>query len=450
MVTGGGPRQEGMPHNKKTHSQEEAPPHGARGGRQKEAPTPGGGPALEVLPPTWKPLTASFHASSSASSSRAPLRPRCPRANPLDTWGRASDARRRGPAHQLARFRPVHSAPRGRKFRWRIAGPGPSGSRARAAGLGDPGAESGSGSQAVPRGAMKGKEEKEGGARLGAAGGSPEKSPSAQELKEQGNRLFVGRKYPEAAACYGRAITRNPLVAVYYTNRALCYLKMQQHEQALADCRRALELDGQSVKAHFFLGQCQLEMESYDEAIANLQRGAATNFGDDIPSALRIAKKKRWNSIEERRIHQENELHSYLTRLIVAERERELEECQRNHEGDEDDGHVRAQQACIEAKHDKYLADMDDLFSQVDEKRKKRDIPDYLCGKISFELMREPCITPSGITYDRKDIEEHLQRVGHFDPVTRSPLTQEQLIPNLAMKEVIDAFISENGWVEDY
>lgn len=130
------------------------------------------------------------------------------------------------------------------------------------------------------------------------------------------------------------------------------------------------------------------------------------NFGDDIPSALRIAKKKRWNSIEERRIHQESELHSYLTRLIAAERERwvppptghlshqhkcllkdsngymgspggkrpemgralvmswlgpsqtsfwltlrELEECQRNHEGDEDDGHIRAQQACIEAKH---------------------------------------------------------------------------------------------------
>ncbi|KAI5628767.1 E3 ubiquitin-protein ligase CHIP, partial [Silurus asotus] len=63
----------------------------------------------------------------------------------------------------------------------------------------------------------------------------------------------------------------------------------------------------------------------------------------------------------------------------------------------------------IKTKHDKYLTDMDELFSQVDEKRKKREIPDYLCGKISFELMREPCITPSGITYDRKDIEEHLQ-----------------------------------------
>ncbi|XP_010283886.1 PREDICTED: E3 ubiquitin-protein ligase CHIP, partial [Phaethon lepturus] len=206
---------------------------------------------------------------------------------------------------------------------------------------------------------------------------------------------------------------------------------MQQHDKALADCKRALELDGQSVKAHFFLGQCQMEMENYDEAIANLQRAynlakeQRLNFGDDIPSALRIAKKKRWNSIEEKRINQENELHSYLTKLIMAEKERELAEC----------------------RNDKYLADMDELFSQVDEKRKKRDIPDYLCGKISFELMREPCITPSGITYDRKDIEEHLQRVGHFDPVTRSPLTQDQLIPNLAMKEVIDAFISESlGW----
>uniref|UniRef100_A0A8C4IGE9 E3 ubiquitin-protein ligase CHIP n=1 Tax=Dicentrarchus labrax TaxID=13489 RepID=A0A8C4IGE9_DICLA len=260
---------------------------------------------------------------------------------------------------------------------------------------------------------------------------SPEKSASlsAQELKEQGNRLFLNRKYLEAAACYGKAIVRtDPSVPAYYTNRALCYVKLQQYGKALADCRHALELDGQSVKAHFFMGQCHLEMENYDEAIGNLQKAynlakeQRLNFGDDIPSALRIAKKKRWSSLEERRINQESELHAYLTRLIQTEKRRQ----------------------------DKYLSDMEELFCQVDEKRKKREIPDFLCGKISFELMREPCITPSGVTYDRKDIEEHLQRVGHFDPVTRSPLTQDQLIPNLAMKEVIDAFIMENGWVEDY
>ena len=60
---------------------------------------------------------------------------------------------------------------------------------------------------------------------------------------------------------------------------------------------------------------------------------------------------------------------------------------------------------------------------------------------------------PSGITYDRKDIEEHLQRVGHFDPVTRTKLSQDQLIlliPNYAMKEVVDSFILENEWAHDY
>jgi len=39
----------------------------------------------------------------------------------------------------------------------------------------------------------------------------------------------------------------------------------------------------------------------------------------------------------------------------------------------------------------------------------RREVPDILCCKISFEIMRDPVITPSGITYERKDIEEHLQ-----------------------------------------
>ena len=56
----------------------------------------------------------------------------------------------------------------------------------------------------------------------------------------------------------------------------------------------------------------------------------------------------------------------------------------------------------------------------------------------------------SGITYERKDIEEHLQRVGHFDPVTRVPVTVDQLIPNFSMKEVVDSFIQENEWALEY
>lgn len=55
----------------------------------------------------------------------------------------------------------------------------------------------------------------------------------------------------------------------------------------------------------------------------NLAKEQRLNFGDDIPSALRIAKKKRWNSMEERRINQESELQAYLTKLIHAEKKRQ-------------------------------------------------------------------------------------------------------------------------------
>lgn len=62
--------------------------------------------------------------------------------------------------------------------------------------------------------------------------------------------------------------------------------------------------------------------DMYLSTAYNLAKEQRLNFGDDIPSALRMAKKKRWNSIEEKRINQENELHAYLTKLILAEKER--------------------------------------------------------------------------------------------------------------------------------
>ena len=104
---------------------------------------------------------------------------------------------------------------------------------------------------------------------------------TATDLKDQGNKLFTSRKYSEAAACYTKAIvsssfiahkfriclthttfvlkvsvyiqSKNPTVATYFTNRALCHIKQKQYENACKDCRRALELDSALVKGHFFL-----------------------------------------------------------------------------------------------------------------------------------------------------------------------------------------------------
>ncbi|XP_064478794.1 E3 ubiquitin-protein ligase CHIP-like [Ornithodoros turicata] len=272
---------------------------------------------------------------------------------------------------------------------------------------------------------------------------------TAEEMKNQGNKLFSARKYEDAIACYSKAIIRKPSSATYFSNRALCYVKLRQWELACQDCRRALDLDPSSVKGHFFLGNALLELENYEEAVRCLQRASdlakeqRLNFGDDIASLLRVARKQRWQQHEERRLMQEIELLSYLTQLIMKDKEEKVLKLV-------SEGTKQSEVDRVESLHEKHISELNGVFAKADERRRRREVPDYLCGKISFEIMRDPVITPSGITYDRRDIEEHLQRVGHFDPVTRTPLTLDQLVPNLALKEVIDAFLAENEWAHDY
>ncbi|XP_037074526.1 E3 ubiquitin-protein ligase CHIP-like [Pollicipes pollicipes] len=283
---------------------------------------------------------------------------------------------------------------------------------------------------------------------------------SAQQLKEMGNAFFATRKFNDAIACYSKAIIKNPNVPHYFTNRALCYLKLQRWELACADCRRALDpaMDPGNVKGHFFLGQALLELNAYDESIKHLQRAhdlareQMQFFGDDIAGQLRLVRKKRWSTQEEQRIAGEIELQSYLSRLLLDDKDRQVDALlsDQSAAGDGADDEVEARVHHIEQRCDERIAQLNELFAKVDDSRRKRDVPDYLCGKISFEILRDPVITPSGITYDRKDIQEHLSRVGHFDPVTRAELTADQLVPNLAMKEVIDSFLQENEWALDY
>lgn len=60
-------------------------------------------------------------------------------------------------------------------------------------------------------------------------------------------------------------------------------------------------------------------------AAFDLAKEQKLNFGDDIASILRAARKKRFAIQEEKRIAQEIELQTYLNRLIAEDRDREIE-----------------------------------------------------------------------------------------------------------------------------
>ncbi|KAJ8558287.1 hypothetical protein K7X08_005053 [Anisodus acutangulus] len=67
------------------------------------------------------------------------------------------------------------------------------------------------------------------------------------------------------------------------------------------------------------------------------------------------------------------------------------------------------------------------VFREAAEDDTPTEVPDYLCCKITLDIFRDPIITPSGVTYERAVILDHLQKVGKFDPVTREPLKESQL-----------------------
>lgn len=301
---------------------------------------------------------------------------------------------------------------------------------------------------------------------------------SATDYRNAGNKLCSLHRYDDALICYAKAIEKDPSEPIYYSNKALCHLKLQQWSLAEKECRKALELDSNLIKAHFFLGQTLAELGQFDGALKHLQlsyefaKEKQLNYGDDIAYQIRLTKRRRWSKIENENSMLQDELHGYLVNLIKKDRDakyKELNDRLHNLRGegsssqsfsgtekhdnttlDDSEANIQESQSKIETKCDIYLDKLQTMFTNLRSQQSKHEVPDYLCGKISFEIMRDPVVTPSGITYDRQDIEEHLKRVGHFDPITRQPLTVDSLIPNLAMKEVVDAYLSENEWANYY
>jgi ubiquitin conjugation factor E4 B len=70
------------------------------------------------------------------------------------------------------------------------------------------------------------------------------------------------------------------------------------------------------------------------------------------------------------------------------------------------------------------------------------EIPEEFLDPLVFTLMKDPVLLPSGYTMDRSCISQHLMN-DQSDPFTRVPLTVDQLHPNTALKEKIEAWIRE-------
>uniref|UniRef100_A0A6V7QQH6 Serine/threonine-protein kinase BSK1-like TPR repeats domain-containing protein n=1 Tax=Ananas comosus var. bracteatus TaxID=296719 RepID=A0A6V7QQH6_ANACO len=95
---------------------------------------------------------------------------------------------------------------------------------------------------------------------------SPEAKSRALEAKSRGDDAFKSKDYQMAIDAYTQAIELDPSEATFLSNRSLCWIRLGQGEQALADAKACRELRPDWPKACYREGAALRLLQRFDEA----------------------------------------------------------------------------------------------------------------------------------------------------------------------------------------
>ncbi|XP_015417188.1 PREDICTED: sperm-associated antigen 1 [Myotis davidii] len=145
-------------------------------------------------------------------------------------------------------------------------------------------------------------------------------------LKEEGNQYVKDRNYKDALSKYSECLQINNKECAIYTNRALCYLKLCQFEEAKQDCDQALRIDDGNVKACYRRALAHKGLKDYQNSLndlntvlrldssiveAKMELEEVTRFLNVKDQAASLNKEKERRKIE---IQEVNEGHEELGR----------------------------------------------------------------------------------------------------------------------------------------
>jgi tetratricopeptide (TPR) repeat protein len=102
----------------------------------------------------------------------------------------------------------------------------------------------------------------------------------SDKLFLQGNKLYAGNKFAEAAVSYEEAIKLSSAQWAYHFNLGLTYKKMEKGEEARAAFAKALELNPGSYSASKELAESLAKAGSYEEAEALYGKALAISSDD--------------------------------------------------------------------------------------------------------------------------------------------------------------------------
>ena len=142
----------------------------------------------------------------------------------------------------------------------------------------------------------------------------------AERLKDAGNELFKAGKYADAVLKYNEAIEADPERPAFYTNRAFCHLKMENHGLAIADSTVALELDKSFIKAYYRRGSSYMALAKYKDALKDFKAARQLKPSDrDALEKYKAAEKEVKREAFEKAIHSDEPRREYLCETLDAE-----------------------------------------------------------------------------------------------------------------------------------
>jgi len=111
----------------------------------------------------------------------------------------------------------------------------------------------------------------------------------ASQRRQMGNNMFRANDFMNATVHYTEALHLDPAVGAVWANRAQCWLKLGNHEKALADAQQCTELDPANPKGWFRKGISFHAMQRHTEAIpALLEAERLEPHNTTITDAIRM------------------------------------------------------------------------------------------------------------------------------------------------------------------
>ncbi|KAJ5456232.1 hypothetical protein N7530_011506 [Penicillium desertorum] len=283
----------------------------------------------------------------------------------------------------------------------------------------------------------------------------------AQELKAKGNELFKAGDYTGAEDFFSQAIQKNPHDATFFTNRAVTRIKLAKWADVEHDARAAIEIYGLknpvALKSQYYLAQALLGLqrpqEAHDVASDAYQQSLAAKSAqsENLSRTVLRAKQQIWAARETARVRELNETLGSVEALVEADVTRALAELQgRLERGEIGEIGFGEDQKALREDADAKVRNLREAFRVASNGEvQERVVPDYLVDGITFEIMHDPVITPSGVSFDRLGITKYVEKAG-VDPLTRAPLSVHDLRNNYALKSACEEFLAKNGWAVDW